>query len=105
MSLGSGLYSGDCDTADAAAIALASAVNELYDAGVLTVAGTGNDRSGTGMIAPACIAKAVSVGAVPNASNVGSQTFFGYTTRRPPPTRSLAGAIAARRPTSSRRGV
>jgi subtilisin family serine protease len=78
MSLGSGLYSGDCDTADAATIALASAVNQLYEAGVLTVAGTGNNQSGTGMIAPACIAKAVSVGAVWDA-NVGSQFLFGCT--------------------------
>ena len=78
MSLGSGLYSGDCDTADAVAIAFASAVNQLYEAGVLTVAGTGNNQSGAGMILPACIANAVSVGAVWDA-NVGSQTFFGCT--------------------------
>ncbi len=78
MSLGGGLYAGDCDAADAVTMAFASAVNQLHAAGVLTVAGAGNNQSGTGMIAPACIAKAVSIGAVWDA-NVGSQTFFGCT--------------------------
>lgn len=76
LSLGGGLYPGDCDNADAAAMAIASAVNQLHAAGVLVVAGSGNNQSGTGMILPACVAKAVSVGAVWDAS-VGSQTFFG----------------------------
>ena len=48
MSFGGGLYPGDCDSADAATMALASAVNELYAAGVLTVAGAGNNGSGRG---------------------------------------------------------
>jgi subtilisin family serine protease len=78
LSLGGGLYSGDCDTTDAVTMAFASAVDQLYDAGVLTVAGAGNNASGTAMIAPACVRKAVSVGAVWD-SNVGSQTWFGCT--------------------------
>jgi len=78
MSLEANLYSGDCDNADAVTIALASAINQLYTAGVLTVAGAGNNGSGTQMGVPACIAKAISVGAVWDA-NVGSQTFFGCT--------------------------
>ena len=56
-------------------MATASAVNQLHAAGVLVVAGAGNNGSGTGMIAPACVAKAVSVGAVWDA-NVGSQSLL-----------------------------
>jgi subtilisin family serine protease len=75
MSLAANLYPGDCDAADAVTLALASAVNQLHTAGALTVAGAGNNGSGTAMGAPACIAKAVSVGAVWDA-NVGSQSWF-----------------------------
>jgi subtilisin family serine protease len=78
LSLGFGLYSGDCDGADATTMAIANAVNQLDAAGVVVVAGSGNNGSGTGMISPACVAKAVSVGAVWDA-NVGSQTLFGCT--------------------------
>jgi subtilisin family serine protease len=72
------IYAGDCDNTDTLTMALASAVNQLYADGVLSVAGAGNDRSGTSMGAPACVAKAVSVGAVWDA-DVGSQTLFGCT--------------------------
>jgi len=78
LSLAANLYAGDCDNADAVTIALASAVNQLYTAGALTVAGAGNNGSGTTMGAPACIAKAVSVGAVWDA-NVGSQSWYSCT--------------------------
>jgi subtilisin family serine protease len=78
MSLGGGLYSGDCDTADATTVLYATAIDTLWQNGVLTVAGTGNNGSGTAMIAPACIAKALSVGAVWDA-DVGSQTVLGCT--------------------------
>jgi subtilisin family serine protease len=78
MSLGGALYTGDCDAADAGAMAMAVAVNQLHAAGVLVVAGTGNDGSGTSTILPACVAKAVSVGAVWD-GDVGSQTFYGCT--------------------------
>jgi subtilisin family serine protease len=75
MSLAANLYPGDCDNADAVTLALASAVDQLYGAGALIVAGAGNNGSGTSMGAPACIAKAVSVGAVWDA-NVGSQSWY-----------------------------
>ena len=78
MSLGFGLYPGDCDGADANTMAFASVLDQLHAGGVVTVAGAGNDRSGTEMIAPACVAEAVSVGAVWD-SNIGSQSFFGCT--------------------------
>ncbi|MBW2385283.1 MAG: S8 family serine peptidase [Deltaproteobacteria bacterium] len=64
VSLGGGLYDGDCDSADATTLAYANAIGQLRDAGILTVAGAGNDGSGAGMIAPACVAAALSVGAV-----------------------------------------
>ncbi len=78
LSLGFGLYPGDCDGADANTIAFAEAIDQLHAAEILTVAGSGNAGSGTGMIAPACIARAVSVGAVWDA-DVGSQSAFGCT--------------------------
>jgi hypothetical protein len=76
MSLGGGLYSGDCDAADATTALYATAIDTLWQNGVLTVAGTGNNGLGTVMIAPACIAKALSVGAVWDA-NVGYQQVLG----------------------------
>jgi subtilisin family serine protease len=78
MSLGAGLYSGDCDAADATTALYATAIDTLWQNGVLTVAGAGNNGSGTAMIAPACIAKALSVGAVWD-DDVGSQTVLGCT--------------------------
>jgi subtilisin family serine protease len=75
MSLAANLYPGDCDEADAVTLALASSVDQLYTAGALTVAGAGNNGSGTAMGTPACIAKAISVGAVWDA-NVGSQSWY-----------------------------
>ncbi len=78
LSLGFGLYTSDCDDADASTIGFASAVDQLKAAGVLTVAGTGNNGSGTGIIAPACLSNAFAVGAVWDA-DVGSRTHFGCT--------------------------
>jgi subtilisin family serine protease len=78
MSLAANLYPGDCDTADAVTLALATAIDQLYSAGALTVAGAGNNGSGTEMSVPACIAKSVSVGAVWDA-NVGSQSWYSCT--------------------------
>jgi subtilisin family serine protease len=78
MSLGFGLYSGDCDAADANTMAFATAVSQLRATGTLVVAGSGNNGSGTSMIAPACVADTVSVGAVWDAEQ-GSQTWFGCT--------------------------
>ncbi len=78
MSLGFGLYGGDCDDADANTMAFANAIDQLRAAGTLSVTGSGNNGSGTGMIAPACLANALSVGAVWD-EDLGSQTWFGCT--------------------------
>jgi hypothetical protein len=78
MSLGGGLYAGDCDNADATTMAFAAAIAPLHARGTLVVAGSGNDHSGTGMIMPACVAQALSVGAVWDA-NLGSQSALGCT--------------------------
>ncbi len=76
VSLGGGFYAGPCDGADAVTMALAAAIDGLRQRGVLVIAGAGNDRDGSGMIAPACISGAVSVGAVWDAT-AGSQGWFG----------------------------
>lgn len=77
MSLGTfALYTGDCDHAGASNMAFATAINTLRANGVTVFASSGNSRSGTQMPAPACIANAISVGAVWD-SNVGSRTVFG----------------------------
>jgi subtilisin family serine protease len=79
LSLGGGHYPGDCDDADLATMAVRDEVDLLEAAGILLVAGSGNGGSGTGMILPACVAKAVSVGAVWDAVLKTSQTWFGCT--------------------------
>jgi hypothetical protein len=79
MSLGtSALFSGDCDRATAFTRAFASAINALRNRGVTTFASAGNNASGAQMTAPACVANAVSVGAVWD-SNVGRVTVLGCT--------------------------
>lgn len=78
MSFGTGLHQGHCDTADTTAEAFADAIAPLHARGTLSVAGAGNDGSGFGMIAPACVEDAVSVGAVWDA-DVGSRSHFGCT--------------------------
>lgn len=79
MSLGTfALYAGVCDAADAVTLAFAASVANLYDAGVLLVASSMNDGSGTEMAAPACLGDVLSVGAVWD-SDVGSRTLFGCT--------------------------
>ena len=64
MSVGGGLFTGNCDNAAAWTMALSRAINNLRDRGTLSFASAGNDASATQMIAPACIANAISVGAV-----------------------------------------
>lgn len=79
MSLGTfDLFTGDCDNATSDTIAFATAINTLRANGVLSFASSGNDGSGTHMPAPACVANAISVGAVWDA-NVGAQTILGCT--------------------------
>lgn len=73
LSLGaSSLYGGDCDVVNSA---LGIAVDALRAAGTLVVAASGNDGSPSSMRAPACIAAAISVGAVWDA-DVGAQTQY-----------------------------
>jgi subtilisin family serine protease len=73
------LYSGNCDAANAPIMAIAQAVNTLRSREVPVFAAAGNEGSGTQMSAPACIANAISVGAVYDA-NVGSQNHVGSST-------------------------
>ncbi|MBW2421988.1 MAG: S8 family serine peptidase [Deltaproteobacteria bacterium] len=79
MSLGTNaLYGGNCDNADANTMAYAAAINTLRNNGVSVFVSSGNNGSGTQMPAPACVANAISVGAVWD-SDVGSQTVLGCT--------------------------
>lgn len=68
MSLGTfSLFSGDCDDAASFTMALRDAIEGLRSVGILSFAASGNDGSATQMSAPACIAEAISVGAVDDA--------------------------------------
>ncbi len=79
MSLGTdALFSTACDTTASFTIAFANAINTLRDRGALTFVSSGNDASSVGMEAPACIANAISVGAVYD-SNLGSVIAFSCT--------------------------
>jgi hypothetical protein len=78
LSLGGGMFEGDCDSTDAGTMALADSIDDLEQNGTVVVAGSGNNRWSDFMIAPACIAKAVSVGAVWDA-DVGEQTIYNCT--------------------------
>ncbi|MDA8019556.1 MAG: S8 family serine peptidase [Thermoanaerobaculia bacterium] len=64
LSLGGGAYSGHCDDADAGTQAYATAIGNLRDQGVLTLAASSNDAHASTMSRPACVEDAVSVGAV-----------------------------------------
>lgn len=79
MSLGTfALFTGDCDGANAFTMAFATAVNALTANGTAVFVSSGNQASGTSMAAPACIANAISVGAVYD-SNIGSISVLGCT--------------------------
>ena len=72
MSLGGDiLYSSECDNANAVTMAYADAIDTLTSLGTTVFVSSGNAASGTGISAPACVANAVSVGAVYDA-NVGN---------------------------------
>lgn len=76
MSLGTNLtYPGECDN-DSPSFGIA--IDTLRALGVLTFVSSGNEASGTEMSAPACVANAVSVGAVFDA-NLGSVGIFSCT--------------------------
>jgi subtilisin family serine protease len=78
LSVGGGQYQGDCDEADADTMAYADSVDELESNGSVAVAAAGNDGWSNAMLAPACVAKVVSVGAVYD-GNLGEQTRYGCT--------------------------
>jgi subtilisin family serine protease len=79
MSLGTNArFAGDCDEATSWTEALGQAINMLKARGVSVFVSSGNSGSGLDMQAPACIANAISVGAVWD-SDVGSRTLFGCT--------------------------
>lgn len=69
MSLGGGKYTSACPTDP-----LASAINNLKNAGVVSAISSGNDGYTNAISSPACIPAAVSVGAVYDA-NVGSRNW------------------------------
>ena len=70
MSLGtSALFAGACDNTTAFNMAGAAAVNTLRAIGVLTVASSANNGSGTGMSSPACLSNVISVGATDRQDN------------------------------------
>lgn len=74
------LFAGACDNATSFTMAFATAINNLTANGTLVFASSGNQASPTQMSAPACVANAVSVGAVWDAPR-GSTTFLGCTDR------------------------
>ncbi len=75
-SVGTGAqFAGDCDNATSYTMAYAAVIDALRAAGVLVFVSAGNDGSGTRMNAPACVANAISVGAVWDA-DVGAQSVF-----------------------------
>ncbi len=79
MSLGTNAsFSGNCDGATAWTLSLATAINTLRSSGVSSFVASGNEGSGTLMRAPACIANAISVGAVWDAS-IGTVSRLGCT--------------------------
>ena len=75
MSLGTfATFNGNCDGETSFTMALASAVNALRGAGVLSTVSSGNTCESDEMQAPACVANSVAVAAVWD-SNVGPQTL------------------------------
>jgi len=68
MSLGTfATFSGECDDATANTMAFRDAIESLHDLGIVTFAASMDGASATQMPAPACIQKALSVGAVDDA--------------------------------------
>ncbi len=63
MSLGGGLYTGNCDSFDTT---VTSGVHALISRGVPVVMATGNDSSRTGISWPACISQGIKVSGVEN---------------------------------------
>ena len=74
MAISFRLFTGNCDNVNAFTMAYATAINTLRTNGVTVFVSSGNEGSGTEMPAPACVANAISVGAVWD-SNVGLVAF------------------------------
>jgi hypothetical protein len=70
-------YAGACDGADAFMMAMAMAVDNLYAAGSVVVACSGNNGSDTVLSAPACLSNVISVGAVYD-ENSPSTDFYDF---------------------------
>jgi subtilisin family serine protease len=74
-SLGTGArFQANCDTSASFTVAFAEVINGLRGLGVLSTVSSGNNGSSIDMQAPACVASALSVGAVYDA-DVGSAGF------------------------------
>ena len=69
MSLGGGLYTSFCDSAEAATKA---AIDNLRSAGIATVIASGNDGSSGSISAPACVSSAVSVGSTTKSDGISA---------------------------------
>ena len=70
------MFTGACDSTSSFTMAFAAAINTLRQRGTITFVCSGNNASPTMMTAPACVDKAVSVGAVYD-SDVGSRSSLG----------------------------
>ena len=70
-------YAGACDGVDAFTMAMAMAVDNLYAAGSVVVACSGNNGSDTVLSAPACLSNVIPVGATYD-TNVGSTDFYDF---------------------------
>jgi subtilisin family serine protease len=64
MSFGGGGYKGKCDKKGAENRAYATAIDTLWDLGIMVFAATGNEGRKNRIVTPACIDKAIAVGAV-----------------------------------------
>jgi subtilisin family serine protease len=74
MSFGGDLYAKPCDNNNMITMSYAQAIDTLKAQGVITFASSGNEKSRSEMTVPACVASAVSVGAV-YSRDVGTITF------------------------------
>lgn len=63
-------FSGDCDGTDATTMAFADSIDQLVAGGAAVFAASGNSSLANAMGAPACVANAISVGAVNDFDNV-----------------------------------
>ncbi|MDH5508918.1 MAG: S8 family serine peptidase, partial [Nitrospinota bacterium] len=70
LSLGGGLYTTNCDTADGGAFK--AAADALSSVNIATVVASGNDGSSTSISWPACVSSAISVGATTKADAIAS---------------------------------